>query len=129
VTCSGNSFASRVAGSLLKTVGLESLITQSVAEYESKIMELLNNPEQLTNIRKMLQANKLVTPLFDTAGYTRDFENLILSIHKKTPTIKVRVLICNNHASPSSLIRCFEETTKPYERYVEFLLCDYGNNT
>jgi predicted O-linked N-acetylglucosamine transferase (SPINDLY family) len=85
VTCSGNSFASRVAGSLLKTVGLESLITQSVEEYESKILELLNNPEQLTNIRKTLEATKLVTPLFDTAGYTRDFENLILSIHEKTP--------------------------------------------
>jgi protein O-GlcNAc transferase len=86
VTCSGNSFASRVAGSLLKTVGLESLITQSVEEYESKILELLNNHDQLTNIRKTLEATKLVTPLFDTAGYTRDFENLILSIHKKTPT-------------------------------------------
>jgi predicted O-linked N-acetylglucosamine transferase (SPINDLY family) len=85
VTCSGNSFASRVAGSLLKTVGLESLITQSVEEYESKIMELLNNPEQLINIRKMLESTKLVTPLFDTAGYTRDFEDLMLSIHKKTP--------------------------------------------
>jgi hypothetical protein len=50
---------------------------------------------------------------------------LLEHIHKKTPTIKVRVLICNNHASPFSLIRCFEETTKPYERYFEFLLCDY----
>jgi predicted O-linked N-acetylglucosamine transferase (SPINDLY family) len=85
VTCSGNSFASRVAGSLLKTVGLESLITQSIEEYESKILELLNNPEQLTNIRKTLETTKLVTPLFDTAGYTRDFEDLMLSIHKKTP--------------------------------------------
>jgi predicted O-linked N-acetylglucosamine transferase (SPINDLY family) len=85
VTCSGNSFASRVAGSLLKTVGLESLITQSVQEYESKIFELLSNPSQLTEIRKTLEANKLVTPLFDTAGYTRDFEDLMLSIHKKTP--------------------------------------------
>jgi predicted O-linked N-acetylglucosamine transferase (SPINDLY family) len=86
VTCSGNSFASRVAGSLLKTVGLESLITQSVEEYESKILELLTNPEQLTKIRKTLEATKLFTPLFDTEGYTRDFEDLILSIHKKTPT-------------------------------------------
>jgi predicted O-linked N-acetylglucosamine transferase (SPINDLY family) len=86
VTYSGNSFASRVAGSLLKTIGLESLITQSIEEYESKIFELLSNPSQLTDIRNTLELNKLVTPLFDTAGYTRDFEDLMLSIHKKTPT-------------------------------------------
>lgn len=86
VTYSGNSFASRVAGSLLKTIGLESLITQSIEEYESKIFELLSNPSQLTDIRKTLEVNKLVTPLFDTAGYTRDFEDLMLSIHKKPPT-------------------------------------------
>ena len=34
ITCIGKSFASRVSSSILKSVGLEELITQSLKEYE-----------------------------------------------------------------------------------------------
>jgi predicted O-linked N-acetylglucosamine transferase (SPINDLY family) len=85
VTCSGNSFASRVAGSLLCAVGLESLVTQSIEEYESKIVLLLNNPDQLTQLRQKLEADRLIAPLFDTARYTKDFEKLLISVFNKSP--------------------------------------------
>ena len=47
VTLMGNSFASRVSGSLLRAVGLNNLITKTVTKYENLILELANNPKLL----------------------------------------------------------------------------------
>lgn len=85
VTCSGNSFASRVAGSLLYAIGFESLVTQSIEEYEAKIVELLKRPDQLAQLRQRLEANRLISPLFDTVRYTKDFEELLINVYEKIP--------------------------------------------
>jgi predicted O-linked N-acetylglucosamine transferase (SPINDLY family) len=70
---------------LLCAVGLESLVTQNIEEYESKIVFLLNNPDQLAQLRQKLEADRLIVPLFDTARYTKDFEELLVSVYKKIP--------------------------------------------
>ena len=45
LTCIGNSFASRVAASLLNAVNLPELITTNQEQYESLAIELATKPE------------------------------------------------------------------------------------
>jgi predicted O-linked N-acetylglucosamine transferase (SPINDLY family) len=72
LTYPGESFASRVAASLLRTVGLPELITGSPLQYEEKAMELAADPVRLGLLRRKLALRE--TPLFDTERYTRNLE-------------------------------------------------------
>ena len=82
VTLMGNSFASRVSGSLLRAVGLNNLITKTVTKYENLILELANNPKKLKNIRKKLENNKFKVPLFDTKTYIKNLESSYTKIYQ-----------------------------------------------
>lgn len=84
VTCSGRSFASRVAGSLLNTLDLPELITNDLNEYEQKIAELLTKQSLLADIKTRLQKNKTTSPLFDTQRYAKDWELLLLQVHQRS---------------------------------------------
>jgi protein O-GlcNAc transferase len=75
VTKVGLGFASRVAGSLLKAVGLTELITETEKDYEALILALATNPKKLAIIREKLANNLLTQPLFNTELYTRHLEN------------------------------------------------------
>ena len=70
----GESFASRVSASLLKAIGLPELITQTPEDYEELAIELATYPGKLQNIKDKLAANRLSTPLFDTALFTQHIE-------------------------------------------------------
>ena len=74
LTCPGATFASRVAGSLLGSVGLPELITGSLAEYEALALALARDPARLAALRTKLGRNRDVFPLFDTARFTRHLE-------------------------------------------------------
>ncbi|MBF0183975.1 MAG: tetratricopeptide repeat protein [Magnetococcales bacterium] len=74
VTCAGETFASRVAGSLLHNVGLPELVTHSLAEYEALILALARDPQRLQAVRQKLQAQRLTTPLFASSRYTDHLE-------------------------------------------------------
>jgi len=54
LTCIGNSFASRVAASLLNAVNLPELITTTQEQYESFAIELATKPEKLKKIKEKL---------------------------------------------------------------------------
>jgi predicted O-linked N-acetylglucosamine transferase (SPINDLY family) len=82
VTCSGNSFASRVAGSLLTTIGLPELITENLIDYEKKIIALISKPTELADVKNHLLNNKTTSPLFDTQRYAKDWEQLLLQVHQ-----------------------------------------------
>ncbi len=75
LTCSGESFASRVAASLLTATDLPELITATQADYEALAVQLAREPERLRAIRQKLQHNRLATPLFDTQLFTRHIED------------------------------------------------------
>ncbi|MCB5187531.1 tetratricopeptide repeat protein [Methylobacillus caricis] len=79
VTCSGNTFASRVAGSLLQAVGLNELITRNLTDYEALAIKLANDPVLLGTYKQHLQAPSQ-TALFDTAGFTREIEALYFKL-------------------------------------------------
>jgi len=74
LTQMGESFASRVAASLLYAIDLPELVTSSQAEYESLAIELAKNPLKLESIKKRLALNRLTTPLFDTPLFTINLE-------------------------------------------------------
>ena len=83
LTCMGEAFASRVAASLLKAVGLPELITESQPAYETLAIELGRHPEKLAGIKLKLERNRLTTPLFDTTSYTRHLEALYAQMHAR----------------------------------------------
>jgi protein O-GlcNAc transferase len=70
----GQTFAGRVAASLLNAVGLPELITHSRHAYETLALELVNDRERLSSVRDRLEKNRLTKPLFDTALFTRHIE-------------------------------------------------------
>jgi predicted O-linked N-acetylglucosamine transferase (SPINDLY family) len=74
LTCTGTTFAGRVAGSLLKLVGLDELITPTLAQYETLALELATRPAVLKEFRDRLDHGRATSPLFDTAAATRGLE-------------------------------------------------------
>jgi predicted O-linked N-acetylglucosamine transferase (SPINDLY family) len=74
LTCQGETFASRVAGSLLNSVGLPELIAHSLEEYESLALKLARDPARLAAIKHKLERNRETFPLFNTQRFTRHVE-------------------------------------------------------
>ena len=70
----GETFAGRVAASLLNAIGLTELITSTPQAYEALAIELATSPEKLAAIKRKLANNRLTTPLFDTQTFTRHIE-------------------------------------------------------
>ncbi len=83
LTCTGRTFASRVAASLLKAVGLPDLITGSKKDYEALAIALASNPAQLAHIRTRLEDNRCSAPLFDGRLTARALEASYLAIHAR----------------------------------------------
>lgn len=80
LTCVGDTFASRVAGSLLKAAGLDDLITYTLENYENKAMFLAKNPQTLDTMKQKLMREKMTSALFDTASFTRSLEAIYKNI-------------------------------------------------
>jgi predicted O-linked N-acetylglucosamine transferase (SPINDLY family) len=74
LTCLGESFAGRVAGSLLNALELPELITQDLQQYEELAVELASEPGRLLEIRERLKAKRHSSLLFDTPRFTRNLE-------------------------------------------------------
>jgi predicted O-linked N-acetylglucosamine transferase (SPINDLY family) len=75
LTCLGESFAGRVAASLLQAVGLPDMVTHSLEEYETRALELAGNPVLLDEVTERLAHNRETRALFDTARFTRHLES------------------------------------------------------
>ena len=78
VTLIGETFASRVAASLLENVGLGRLVTRSLAEYEALAFELAHDRARLEAIRRELRSRGDTLPLFDSPRTTRALESAYL---------------------------------------------------
>ena len=83
VTCIGQSFASRVASSLLNAINLKELITTTEKEYEKLIIELAQNSFRLKEIKNKLDKNKFTKPLFNTKLYTKNIELAYTKVYEK----------------------------------------------
>ncbi len=75
LTCTGRSFAARVAGSLLTANGLPELITQNLEDYETLALKLAREPELLSELGAKLARNRDTQPLFDCPRFCRHLES------------------------------------------------------
>lgn len=75
LTCAGSSFASRVASSILISLGLSELVTYSLEEYEKTAIELATDPIRLNNINNKIKHNRNSKLLFDSSIFTSHLEN------------------------------------------------------
>ncbi|HTP45558.1 MAG TPA: O-linked N-acetylglucosamine transferase [Casimicrobiaceae bacterium] len=81
LTCRGSTFAGRVGASLLQASGLTELVTGSLDDYAQALHALAAHPKRLRDYRAFLEATREKNPLFDTAGFTRDWETLLLAAY------------------------------------------------
>jgi protein O-GlcNAc transferase len=83
LTCLGTTFAGRVAGSLLKAVGLDELVTTSLEDYEALALKLAHDPAALASVRDKLARSRTTFPLFDTERTTRQIEAAYTTIWER----------------------------------------------
>ena len=83
LTLAGDTFASRVAASLLTATGLPELIANSLEEYERLALHLASAPDTLRRLRSRLQENRAAAPLFDTPRFTRALESAYLQMQQE----------------------------------------------
>ena len=76
VTMIGETFASRVAASILQSAGSPELVARDPDSYFELVLELATRPERLREVRKKLSANRNSCPLFDSERFTRNLERL-----------------------------------------------------
>ncbi|MBO0733447.1 MAG: tetratricopeptide repeat protein [Methylocapsa sp.] len=119
LTCMGETFAGRVAASLLQAAGLPELVTRSAAEYEALALHLAREPEVLQALRHKLAGNRLSAPVFDILNYTRAYEAALRRMWE----------IWANGSEPQSFTiapgsqRALAETAKPPIARIAYRAC------
>jgi predicted O-linked N-acetylglucosamine transferase (SPINDLY family) len=83
LTLLGETFAGRVAASLLTAIDIPELITSTPEQYEALAISLAANPAALAHLRDRLARNRLTTPLFDTQRHTQHLEEAFMQIHAR----------------------------------------------
>lgn len=74
LTLAGETFVSRVASSMLQTIGLPELITTRIEDYEALAQRLATHPAELAALRARLEVQRMASPLFDMPRMTRHLE-------------------------------------------------------
>jgi predicted O-linked N-acetylglucosamine transferase (SPINDLY family) len=83
VTLIGDTFASRVAASLLNAVGASELIAQDEHDYVAKVLRLATDLTLRNEVRQKLVTAREQAPLFDSKRFAKDFEGLLLRMLDK----------------------------------------------
>ena len=83
LTILGETFAGRVAASLLSAINMPELIAKSLNEYEALAIDLAKNPEKLKALKEKLQQNRLTTPLFNTQLSTDQIESAYIKMYER----------------------------------------------
>jgi predicted O-linked N-acetylglucosamine transferase (SPINDLY family) len=83
LTLIGESFAGRVASSLLSALNLPELITSAPEQYEALAVRLATDPALLSQIRQKLERNWRTAPLFDTPLFAKHLETAYMNIFKR----------------------------------------------
>ena len=83
LTRMGESFASRVAGSLLLELGLPELVTYSPEQYEATALHLATHPQELAALRQRLELNRSTSALFDASDFARCMERAYIAAYER----------------------------------------------
>lgn len=80
LTIAGETFVSRVAGSLLNALGMRELVTTSLGDYEAMALRLARDPKHLANLRSRLQSNRTGSALFDGGQFAKGLEKAYVAM-------------------------------------------------
>ena len=83
ITLRGNSFASRVTSSLLSSVGLDKLITDTKQEYEELAIKIATENDYFAKIKNELKNNIKTKPLLNTRMFTKNLEKAYFNVYEK----------------------------------------------
>lgn len=83
LTCMGDAFASRMAGSLLTALKLPELITSTLEEYERVAIKLATDATSLSALRDRLAKALRDELLFDTRSVTRHIETAYSMMYER----------------------------------------------
>jgi len=75
ITCPGDTFASRVAASLLTAMGLPELAVSTFDEMEELAVALAKDPARLAALKEKVRTNRETSPLFDTDEFAHNIES------------------------------------------------------
>jgi predicted O-linked N-acetylglucosamine transferase (SPINDLY family) len=78
LTCPGRSYASRIAPSLLTSMGVDELIAPDWAAYEEMAVELGTDKKKLVAVKEKIQQARTQSRLFDTPSFVADLENKLM---------------------------------------------------
>lgn len=98
----GESFAGRMAASLLHAAHMPELVTATLAEYERTAIALAKDAAYLGRLRERLRVNATAAPLFDQAAFTRALEAAYRAMHERSLSgldpehIPVEALCCRS---------------------------------
>jgi protein O-GlcNAc transferase len=80
LTQPGETFAGRVAASILIAMGLPELIVANAAEYEATALALATDPERLRALKERLATCRETAPLFDIEAFAGNIEAAYLEM-------------------------------------------------
>jgi predicted O-linked N-acetylglucosamine transferase (SPINDLY family) len=83
ITRSGETFASRVAGSILHAVGLEELIVESEADYEALALRIYRDRAYHRQLKQRVRDGVEHGALYDAEKYTRAFEQALVEVYER----------------------------------------------
>lgn len=83
LTCSGRSYISRMAGSLLQAVGLPDLVTEDLPNYEQRAIQLGRAPARLASYRRYLDEHGRTSALYDLPARVRDIEDALAGLVRR----------------------------------------------
>ena len=82
LTMAGYNFNSRCGESINKNLNMEQLIAKDEEDYIQKVINLANNHESYTNLRKSIFLNAPTSPLFNSQDYSKSFFEALEEIVK-----------------------------------------------
>ncbi|MGH8147525.1 MAG: UDP-N-acetylglucosamine-peptide N-acetylglucosaminyltransferase, partial [Rhodanobacteraceae bacterium] len=86
LTRPGETFASRVAGSLNHHLGMPELIAPDDPAFIATAARLGNDRAALAALRERVGVQRTTSGLFDMRGYARDFAALLRGMHERHRT-------------------------------------------
>ena len=83
ITRQGESFASRLAGSLVSSLGLAELIVPNIEAYEALAIELATHPEKVSALKNKIEHNREICPLFNMKQYVKNYEQALTMMYER----------------------------------------------
>ena len=83
VTWPQSRVVSRQTHAILNQIGLPQLSAPDADEYVQIAVELANDRERLAHLRATLRDRMRASPLLDVTGFTRQFEDTLIDLHRR----------------------------------------------